>query len=330
MIYIYSRSFKSTEKLELDFCESITWNPINCSIFAISHTGELYEIEPITCNLKFIGSTGTNDLVSISYNSIDGKLYSISSSMLYEINMTTGKATSIGPLDTGTLMYGIDCDKDGVMYGFDLNFGNSALWSIDLDTGSATKIGLTGVPFSYGMDMAYDRQDGIMYAITKDYSAWSPEINYVNLTSGKFTKISPCDSINCFCIPYDCGNQPPSAPTIQGPSGGTVGRRYEYKLTVEDPDGDNVSYYIEWGDGTSDGWTDYQKSGVPISLDHAWNTPDYFEIRCKAKDVYGAEGNWSEVDILISKNKATYNSFFLQFLERFPLLREVLALVINY
>ena len=106
-------------------------------------------------------------------------------------------------------------------------------------------------------------------------------------------------------------SHPPSAPTIQGPNGGTVGRRYSYKLTAEDPDGDNVSYFIEWGDGTSEGWTDYRSSGLPISLNHVWYTPDYFEIHCKAKDVYGAEGNWSEVEILITKNKASNQNFNL-------------------
>jgi hypothetical protein len=115
-------------------------------------------------------------------------------------------------------------------------------------------------------------------------------------------------------------NNPPSMPSMSGPGSGSVGEKYKFLLIAEDPEGDNVSYYIEWGDGSSDGWTDYQNSGKTIYIDHIWNTPDYFRIRCKAKDIYGAESDWSDVCIRIIKNKAN-NLLFLQFLERFPLLK---------
>jgi len=48
------------------------------------------------------------------------------------------------------------------------------------------------------------------------------------------------------------GNQPPNAPTIEGPTTGTVGEEYSYTLLAADPDGGDISYWIDWGDGN---WT---------------------------------------------------------------------------
>jgi len=61
---------------------------------------------------------------------------------------------------------------------------------------------------------------------------------------------------------------------------------------------------IEWGDGTSTGWTQYFGSGEDVLVAHTWDEIDWDNIiRCKAKDIHGAEGNWSITQIPIMKNK---------------------------
>jgi outer membrane protein assembly factor BamB len=120
-------------------------------------------------------------------------------------------------------------------------------------------------------------------------------------------------------------NEPPDKPTITGRLKGNPGKSYAYTFNAVDPDGDNVSYYIDWGDGTSDGWTDYYESGQDLNIAHTWNKINYFSIRCKAKDICGAEGNWTDLIIHIPRNRAVHNTLFLKFLEQFPLLERLLS-----
>ena len=61
-------------------------------------------------------------------------------------------------------------------------------------------------------------------------------------------------------------NQPPNPPDIDDPFEPEVGVTYTYRFISEDPEGDNVSYYVEWGDDSSDGWTSYIPSGQPVEI----------------------------------------------------------------
>lgn len=88
-------------------------------------------------------------------------------------------------------------------------------------------------------------------------------------------------------------NQSPSPPAVSGMSQPKLGEEYVYDFLSEDPECDNVSYYIDWGDGTIINWTDYFPSGVPIRFIHAWYSPGYIVLKAKAKDIYGAESNWT-------------------------------------
>ena len=120
-------------------------------------------------------------------------------------------------------------------------------------------------------------------------------------------------------------NTPPDAPTITGPIRGKPRINYAYVFSTTDPEGDDVSYYVEWGDGTTTGWTNYYESGIDVSISHTWEKIDWNNIiRCKAKDIYGVEGDWSVTPVPINK------AFTLSFLERvvnaFPLLKQLMGL----
>lgn len=118
-------------------------------------------------------------------------------------------------------------------------------------------------------------------------------------------------------------NEPPSAPDIDGQTSGNVGNSYEYTFTAVDPDGDDVSYYIKWGDGHITPWTTFQASGIPYSESHTWNTQGTFTIEAKAKDTYGAESDWSYFEVTIPRNRAI-NTPFLKFLQQHPILLQLL------
>ena len=53
---------------------------------------------------------------------------------------------------------------------------------------------------------------------------------------------------------------PPLKPIITGPDTGKSGQLLTYAFKIIDPDGDDVRFHIDWGDGTSV-WTIYVESG---------------------------------------------------------------------
>jgi len=127
-------------------------------------------------------------------------------------------------------------------------------------------------------------------------------------------------------------NEPPTPPTIYGPANGKVGTSYTYTFTSTDPNGDQVSYYVDWGDGTPASWSAFQASGTPYSASHTWSTQGTYNITAKAKDIYGAESDWSTLEVTMPKNKPFNFNYpllswlFERFPNAFPILRHVLDL----
>jgi len=126
-------------------------------------------------------------------------------------------------------------------------------------------------------------------------------------------------------------NNPPYKPKIEGLKEIKVGEENEYTFSAKDPEEQNVSYRIEWGDGTDSGWLDYVESETEIKLNHTWEDKGNFEIRCKAKDIYGAESEEATLRVTVPKNKPFNSNFNLfnwllnQFPNAFPILKYILG-----
>jgi hypothetical protein len=134
----------------------------------------------------------------------------------------------------------------------------------------------------------------------------------------------------------DCGfttywpDYGPDACEIYGPTEGTYEERYDYIFSTTDPEGHDVQYYIEWGDGSDLKWIGPYNSGEEVTKGHAWLEEGNYTIRIKAKDKYGATcEDWTEIEVNMPKTKIN-SSPFLTFLENhphlFPLLRQILGL----
>jgi parallel beta-helix repeat protein len=128
-------------------------------------------------------------------------------------------------------------------------------------------------------------------------------------------------------------NQPPTAPTINGPASGTVGQTYEYTFITTDPNGDTISYYIDWGDSTNSGWIGPNQSSEQIIVSHTWTTRGTYTIKAKAKDVYNAESDWGSLKIKMPKDQIhttfLFAHFFERFFERFPQAFPILHYLLN-
>jgi len=122
-------------------------------------------------------------------------------------------------------------------------------------------------------------------------------------------------------------NDPPNTPTIDGPTSGQAGTEYTYTSSTSDPNGDQVFYLFDWGDGTNSGWTDPHPSGATASASHTWTTQGNYQIKAKARDTNFAESDWSDpLSVSMPKSKVT-NPLFPEWLtERFPLIARLLQL----
>ena len=123
-------------------------------------------------------------------------------------------------------------------------------------------------------------------------------------------------------------NTSPQTPTISGETNGKIGEEYEYKLSAVDPDNNPISCYIEWGDGTTTGWTREYASGEQWSASHTYNARGEYTIKAKARDTLGEESDWGTLEVSMPKNKMI--NPFERFLENhprmFPILRQLIGL----
>jgi len=119
-------------------------------------------------------------------------------------------------------------------------------------------------------------------------------------------------------------NTPPEIPIIDGPTSGLAGTSYNYTFNSVDLDGDDVYYYILWGDGHTEVWDGPHASGVDFEIAHTFAKRGTFTIEAKAKDTFGDESFWGELSVTMPRDKALVNSLFLWFLEQFPILQLLL------
>ena len=129
---------------------------------------------------------------------------------------------------------------------------------------------------------------------------------------------------------YAIDNTKPNDPTIDGPTSGNAGTAYDFNFTGTDPDGFDISYFVDWGDDTNSGWTEYVPSGTTVTLNHSWDKGDY-TITCKIRDLAHNESNEVTQDISIPRNRAIdfkfniFESLFVRFPNAFPIFRQLLG-----
>ena len=117
---------------------------------------------------------------------------------------------------------------------------------------------------------------------------------------------------------YAIDNTQPDKPTIDGEVEGQIDVEYEYILSVIEPDGHDISYYVDWGDETNSGWTDFVTSGTEETLAHTWIEEGDYTIQCKVKDLFNNESEWETFEITMPVSKQVINPLFQMLLERFP------------
>ena len=126
-------------------------------------------------------------------------------------------------------------------------------------------------------------------------------------------------------------NQPPNKPDKpSGETNGKAGDPYPYTTNTTDLDGDVVKYGWDLdGDGSVDKWDDnggsYYPSGLQISTSLTWSSQGTYSLKVMAEDINGAQSAWSDpLSVSMPRNKPYVNTPFLQFLEQYPILYQLL------
>jgi outer membrane protein assembly factor BamB len=303
-------------------------------LYALYPNGTLkwrYKTDDMVKGSPSIGDDGT-----IYVCSWDHYLYAIASNGTLKWRFNTGEATETSPAiaSDGTIYIG---SYNGLLFSISLagvenwrfQTGNSIYSSPAIDT--------------YGM-IYCGSYDGYLYALNPNGTLiWrfdvgdSIESSVVIGEDGTIyiaAQFEPSGGNSSYTYLYALqliNNQPPGTPTIDGPASGKIGRTYDYTMVSTDPEGNNISYYVDWGDGTTSGWIGPYTSGQEQTVNHTWSKRGTYIIQVKAKDNYSAESGWG---ILQVKMPTSYNIPFLQFwmklLERFPrtfpILRHLLSI----
>ncbi len=108
---------------------------------------------------------------------------------------------------------------------------------------------------------------------------------------------------------YAMDNTAPNEPTIEGTTEGETGTTYEYTIVGTDPDGFDVSYFVDWGDGTDSGWTEFVDSGTEITLTHTWAEDGDYVVKCKVKDLVDSESDWVTLEVSMPYYRTPFRDF---------------------
>lgn len=89
-------------------------------------------------------------------------------------------------------------------------------------------------------------------------------------------------------------NSAPNKPNVpSGPTNGKVNIEYTYSGSTTDPNGDDIYYMFDWGDGTFSNWLGPYPSGSTIEANHSWIYGGTYDVRLRAMDAT-IEGPWSD------------------------------------
>ena len=127
-------------------------------------------------------------------------------------------------------------------------------------------------------------------------------------------------------------NTPPEAPVIKEENPRAKPIREPTKnflFTTIDPDNDKIFLFIDWGDGTNEGWFGPYNSSEEVKISHTYAAQGTYKVMAKAKDIFEAEGPWGTLVIPIKQNRL-YCNYLFNFLTSRHLLLGVFLRLINF
>jgi len=101
------------------------------------------------------------------------------------------------------------------------------------------------------------------------------------------------ENVSTLVINWFNKEHPPSTPfTPSGPSGPYANTTYRFTTGTVDPNGDDVKYWFDWGDGTST-TTSYVPSGTNVTALCSWSSTGTYDVIVRAQDAT-TYSTWSQ------------------------------------
>jgi len=130
----------------------------------------------------------------------------------------------------------------------------------------------------------------------------TPGVYKVSLTVVDDRNASDTCSVGANITQYD---RAPSPPTVIGVYHGTQLKAYNFTITAYDEDGGNLTYRIDWGDGTNA--TASGIANTSAQTTHAWTAYGMYWITALAVDLLGSSSSPSQIPVYIGVwNVGTY------------------------
>ena len=155
-----------------------------------------------------------------------------------------------------------DADGDNVQYNFDWKDGTTT-WTDWISSGTTAFASHSwNTSGTYSITVRAKDIDGA-------YSSWSMVLSVTIIN-----------------------NAPNTPSTPSGPTSGYTYTTYAYTTSATDPDGDNLLYTFDWGDGTTS-TTGWYASGATASASHYWKTAGTYYVKVRVQDTEGTLSGWS-------------------------------------
>lgn len=167
--------------------------------------------------------------------------------------------------------------------------------------------------------ISYCRSLTQKYAHKLGGSTWF--ISYVSTSASGLSSSIDLDSNGLPCISFwklglyyaTSTNFPPNVPNVpSGPSSVVQGDTETYCTSGFDPNGDQVQYRFDWGDGTTSDWTSFVNSGETACKSYSWSSGGFFNVKAQSRDEWGASSGWSNsltVDVFGCDAGGPYKGF---------------------
>jgi len=171
-------------------------------------------------------------------------------------------------------------------------------------------VGIRGIPYSTGSVSVHNNWTYTTATQEWQLSSDRPKVRTINQqmdnipgygymapNGGNFVRMSSYDNWYGTKAPPDyspsAANQPPLTPAApSGTASGVTGTSYTYKVKTTDPDGDTITYTLDWGDGTSY-TTSSKTSGTTAYPTHSWAKSGTYAVKVRATDSKGNVSAWS-------------------------------------
>jgi len=132
-------------------------------------------------------------------------------------------------------------------------------------------------------------------------------------------------------------NEPPAKVTIDGPTWGLGGKKYDFTIVSTDADEHDIYYRVDWDDEQSTGWLGPYSSGEQITLNHSWNKKGEYWIKAWAKDTLEGKSPQANFKFTILTNDKSKQNLQIyidplirqileKFISGFPIIRSILKI----